>query len=118
MKELENFGKLKTEVHQEANKKQEYKFIGDIILKTGCKLFAYDAERDTMKEIVVKKNKVASFAGESIENSKAQYNPKYVYFQAINEKNARKKLDKYKGGLYAIAESFEKKKEEKLKLPY
>ena len=114
MKELENLKASKVEIHQEQNKKQEYKFIGNVHIKTGCKLWSYDSEKDAMIEVKISTKGAISLSGEVVESPKAQYNPSYIYFQAINEKNARKKLKKYREGDYDQAESFEKKHFESL----
>lgn len=109
MKELENFKENKVELHQEQNQKVENKFIGTVYIKTGCKLFYFNPENDEMKEQVLVKKGMVDFSGQVIEAKKAQHNPKYIYFQAINEKNARRKLARYRAGEYDIAENFEKK---------
>lgn len=115
MKELHNFKGDKVEIHQEQNQKVENKFIGTVWIKNGCKLFVYNPEDDTMKEQDLVKKGMVDFTGQVIEAKKAQHNPKYLYFQAINEKNARRKLARYKKGEYGIAENFEKKEFQNLK---
>lgn len=106
MNELEI--KSKVEIHQEAEKKQEYKLVGSLRMKTGCKLFSYCTETDSgVREVNVQKNNTVSYIGGEVENSKAQFNPDLVYFQAINEKNALRKLDKYKKGDYTVVENFD-----------
>lgn len=109
MKELDKLNINKVELHAEQNQKVENKFIGTAYIRTGCKLFYYNPENDEMKEQPLVKKGMVDFNGQVIEAKKSQYNPKYIYFQAINEKNARKKLKKYRGGQYDIAETFEKK---------
>ena len=118
MKELHNFKADKLEIHQEQNQKVENKYIGTCYIKTGCKLWAYNPENDEMKEQKLVKKGAVDFTGQVIEAKKAQHNPRYIYFQAINEKNARKKLARYKAGEYNIAEIFEKKQFENLKDVY
>src|SRR3990172_4122092 len=109
MKELHNFKADKLEIHQEQNQKVENKYIGTCYIKTGCKLWAYNPENDKMKEQKLVKKGAVDFTGQVIEAKKAQHNPRYIYFQAINEKNARKKLARYRKGEYHLAEHFEKK---------
>lgn len=116
MKELENNNSTKVEIHQEQNQKQEYKFIGRVHLIHGCKLWSYNPEKDEMKEVKAVGKASISLDGNVNTKREAQYNPKYIYFQAINEKNARRKLEKYKNGNYKVAENFEEKKFESL--PY
>ena len=114
MKELESHSKFKAEVHQEQNQKVEYKFIGSCFIKNGCKLYSYDSEKDEMKEVAVSKKASINLNKEVVNNKESQHNPKFLYFQAINEKNARRKLKKYKDGDYSVAESFEEREFEKL----
>lgn len=109
MKELQNIKQERVELHAEQNQKVENKYIGTVWIKTGCKLFVYNPENDEMKEQPLTKKGMIDFTGQVIEAKKAQHNPKYIYFQAINEKNARRKLARYKNGEYGIAENFEKK---------
>ena len=78
-------------------------------------MFYYNPENDEMKEQKLTKKGMLDFSGQVIESKKAQHNPKYIYFQAINEKNARRKLAKYRKGQYNLAENFEKKEFESLK---
>ena len=113
-----NFKADKVEIHQEQNQKVENKYIGTVWIKTGCKLWVYNPENDEMKEQKLVKKGAVDFSGQVIEAKKAQHNPRYIYFQAINEKNARKKLARYKAGEYGIAETFEKKQFENLKDVY
>ena len=105
MNELTNIARV--EIHAEAEKKQEYKLVGSLRMKTGCKLYSYDKNSETLMEVSVKHNNTASYTGEEVENSKAQFNPEFVYFQAINEKNAIRKLDKWKRGDWSVVESFD-----------
>ena len=109
MKELDKLNIDKVELHAEQNQKVENKYIGTVWIRTGCKLFFYNPENDEMKEQPLVKKGMVDFNGQVIEAKKSQHNPKYIYFQAINEKNARRKLARYKKGEYNIAENFEKK---------
>lgn len=109
MKELQDIKSHKMEIHQEQNQKVENKFIGTVWIKNGCKLFFYNPENDEMKEQPLTKKGMVDFTGKEIEAKKAQHNPRYIYFQAINEKNARRKLERYKKGEYHLCESFQKK---------
>ena len=105
----------KVEQHQEQNQKQEYKFIGTIVLKTGRKLFAYDSEKNEMNEVkIIGGNTIDFTTGEPTENKKANHNPKFIYFQTINKKNAWRKLAQFRNGKYEVAEGFEPIKKEQL----
>jgi hypothetical protein len=125
MKELTNIAPV--EIHQEAEKKQEYKFFGSFVLKTGCKLYSYDPDSmdGRVKEVVIKKVSTAVYSGspknkltcETQVNNTAQHNSLFIYFQAINEKNAVRKLKRWLAGDYSIAESFEEREKPAI-LPY
>jgi len=67
-----------------------------------------------MSEIPLVKKGMVGFDGQVIEAKKAQYNPRHLYFQAINEKNARRKLKRYLAGEYNLSETFEPKEFEQL----
>lgn len=115
MKELDKLNRERVELHAEQNQKVENKFIGTVWIKTGCKLWVYNPENDEMKEQSLTKKGMVDFTGQVVEAKKAQHNPKYIYFQAINEKNARRKLARYIKGEYHLAETFEKKEFDNLK---
>ena len=109
MKELEKLTRDRLELHAEQNQRVENKYIGTVWIKTGCRLFYYNPENDEMKEQPLVKKGMVDLSGNTIEAKKSQHNPKYIYFQAINEKNARRKLARYRKGEYNLAETFEKK---------
>lgn len=106
--------KDKFEQGQEQNQKQEYKFIGSIQIRRGMKLFCYDSGKDQMKEVKISKQAAADLSGSIIENKQAQHDPKLIYFQSINERNARRKLRRFKAGDWNVAENFKKKNSEPL----
>ncbi len=116
MKELETKIILgeKIENHQQVNQKQEYKFIESIIPKSGRDLWSYNPDNDEMKRIEIIKKGSVDYKGNPIENQQAQYNPYHLYFWAVNEKNARKKLNQYRQGNLSVLEDFQPK-EEKMK---
>lgn len=86
---------LPNEVVLEQKQQQEFKLVGSIVIRRGCKLFAYDAKKDEMKEVEVVKKESVDLKGETVTNKQATYNPKLHYVQAINEKNARRKLTNF-----------------------
>ena len=108
--------KTKSDSHEERNQKQEYKFFGSLTLKKGCKLFVYNSDTQTMCEVKLIKKATISITKEIVENKQATYNPEHLYFQAINFKNAWRKLGQYKNGNISVAEDFEPKHKEPL--PY
>lgn len=118
MKEINN--QPKTELAQEQNQKQEYKQVGSIYMKTGCKLFAYNTETVKMEEVKQANltKGIVNFDGTPHTERQTQYNPACLYFQAINLKNAMRKLSKYQAGDYSHAETFETRTFEKLPTLY
>lgn len=123
MKELSPFKKV--EIHQEAEKKQEYKFMGSLKLKTGCILFSFNPDTNILTEVKIKKTSTVMYSGSpkngltsnTSENNTANFMSGYVYFQAINLKNAGRKLARYKAGDYSVVEKFETA-DEPMKLAY
>lgn len=104
----------KFEQGQEQNQKQEYKFVGSISMRPGMTLYCYDSNKDEMKVVNISKQAAADLTGNVIENKQAQHNPKFIYFQSLNERNARKKLAKFKAGNWNVAENFKSQKKESL----
>jgi len=92
MKEISDIKSEKIEVHQEVNQQKEYKLIGQMQLKTGCKLWGFNPETQEMKEIVTTAPDSLTINGEPLANRKADYNHNLIYVQAINKKNAAKKV--------------------------
>jgi hypothetical protein len=106
--------KPETQITQEKKDKQEYKYVGKVHIKSGCKLWAYNPKEDKMNEVTIAALGTIDFFGNVIEGGKAQFNPNFIYFQAINKKNALRKLNQYKNGKHEVAETFEPKEFEKL----
>lgn len=102
------------EQHQEQKQRQEYKFLGTVIIRKGLKMFEYNSEKDTMKEVRTTEQAIGDLYGNTIKNKKALANSKYLYFQALNERNARRKLKQFKEGNYTVSEQFETIKTEQL----
>jgi len=111
MKELETpltQSRHEQAIHAESKQKQEYRFIGKCKVRSGLKLWAYNPDENTMTEVSIDRNTVVDFTtGLPQSNDKAQYNPKLNYFQAINEKNAWKKLEKLRAGDHSVEENFD-----------
>lgn len=97
------------ELTQEKKDRQEEKFIGKVHLKSGCSLWAYDSDSDTMTVVKINGKASINMSGEIHTESRAMYNPKHLYFQAINERSARRKLKQYRDGNWSVVEDFSPK---------
>ncbi len=106
MNEIHDFKKDRVEITQEKKDRQEEKFIGKVHLKTGCSLWAYNPEADTMTVVKINGTVNINMQGEAQTESRAMYNPKFLYFQATKEKSARRKLHQYREGKFEVAEDF------------
>lgn len=76
--------------------KQEYKKIGTIILKTGMKLYTFTFDNLMIEEVKInRKESAIDIHGKQVKNAQAIYNPKALYIQALNMKNAQRKVLKW-----------------------
>lgn len=102
-KTKDNF--TKPEVEQQEQEKQEYKIFGTFIRRKGMKLFQYNSTKDELEEIYIQPKTQMSIG---IENGKlkdkdeayeeAVVDSRYIHFEALNWKNARKRVSNYKKG--------------------
>lgn len=77
----------KTEIQAEANQRQEYKYMGTISLKPGMKLFKFSPQDAELTEVEIKKTK-------DVKNDQVLYDPRCIYFPALNRTNAERKATK------------------------
>lgn len=90
--DAEEIQKLRTKDEIVAPVKREYKKVGSMILKRGMTLFAFDFETGVLEPVKIDRRKsIVDFYGRSVKNARAEYNPKALYVQALNRKNAEKK---------------------------
>lgn len=91
--ETERF-RIKDEIVAPA--KLEYKKVGSIILKPGMTLYAFSFETGILEPVKIdRKETMIGFDGKPVKNARAEYNPKALYIQALNTKNAERKLMKF-----------------------
>ena len=83
------------EIHRAKKQKQEYKHIGSIKIIKGLTLYACNMETQEINKVVIEKKASIGLDGKEVRQQKAQHDPKCVYIQAINIKNARRKLEKF-----------------------
>ncbi len=92
----ENPQKLKTDHEIVAPAKLEYKKVGSIILKPGMTLYAFSFETGILKPVKInRKETMIGFDGNPIKNARAEYDPNALYIQALNMKNAERKVMKF-----------------------
>lgn len=89
----------KVEVHEEAQQKQEYRFIGSMRLYKGCKLYSFNPENGHFQEeqLTINYNERLDnklLHREQTSKYKAQYDPNKIYCIASNQKNALRKFGK------------------------
>ena len=88
---------LKTKEQKEvsAKQKQEYKYLGSMRMINGLKLWEYDTQTNVLKLAEIQKNNAVNFGTKKASgNSKVTHNPKAIYIQALNYKNAKRKIEK------------------------
>lgn len=84
--------KPEKEIHAQVKQKQEYKFIGSIRMIRGLKLYSFNTSTFKLKVVEIQRKVSVGMEGEAVKHNKAQYNPKLIYVQALNEKNAARKV--------------------------
>lgn len=76
--------------------RQEYKKIGSINLKRGMTLYEFDKKTLLLKPVEIdRKETMVDINGKPVKNAQAKYNPDALYIQALNLKNAYKKVMKF-----------------------
>ena len=95
MKELENT-KPDTQQEIKAQAKQEFKYIGKIVLRKGCRLYGWNYVTDTLAEVILTKDLKITKFGKAEVKQKATHAADTLYIQAINLANARRKANNLK----------------------
>lgn len=79
----------------------EYKYVGTIRRKRGHTLFSFDPETKKIESVELQRNVAVGIDGKPLTSNKVTtFNPKRIYFFALNERNARKKVIKMGFNLY------------------
>jgi len=102
----ENINKNDIEVVQK--EQQEYHLIGSFLRTRGLRLFTYNPKDDLISEIKVEKEKIVTTAIDPLTNSlvmndrmskeKCLIDTRNIPFEALNPKNAQKRVGKFKRG--------------------
>lgn len=75
--------------------KQEYKFVGSIQKIPGLRLYSYNTITGDIKLVKVQQEVMLDIHGKTTHKIKALDDPKLLYVQALNLKNAARKFGKY-----------------------
>jgi hypothetical protein len=94
------------EIEQVQQEKQEFKLFGTYLRTAGLNLYCYNPHKDIVEEVEVKSNLKTcvltplevGYVVEDYEKPKVQVNPAWDYFEALNLKNAVKRIEKFKQG--------------------
>lgn len=70
----------------------EYRFFGSITLKKGLKLYQFNTETGWLEEVKIKKEAIIGIDGEAHKKMEANYDSRCIYLQALNLKNAKRKV--------------------------
>lgn len=107
MEELKNQkATTDNEIQIVQNKKSEYAFLSEYRYRKGLTLFSFDPENGSLEQAkVLKKEQCILFRNtegaldyEDTGHFVVQVYPKFVYFQALNESSARKRVNKFSQG--------------------
>lgn len=86
---------LKPEIGIVENKKTEYRLVASMRRRKGQTLFAFNPESGELRKVDIQQEKIVGIDGRPVIRSRVtDYNPKEVYFFALNFPNAIRKLQK------------------------
>lgn len=109
--------KPEIEVSQELKREKHYKLLGSIVLKKGMTLFSYNSETTELKRVKVEKPTTLDYTTkEATAKSKVIHDGRCEYFQALNVRNAKKKIRKEYGLFVKIVYVEEKPQSPLLKI--
>ena len=94
------------EIEQVQQEMQEFKLLGTYLRTVGLNLYCYNPHKDTVEYVEVKSNSKTcvlkplkvGYLIEDYERPKIEVNPNWDYFEALNYKNACKRVEKFKQG--------------------
>lgn len=85
-------------IEAEAKQQKEYHYIGSVLRRKGLTLYEFNTETKELKKADVQRKVNVDFAtGETVYKSEVTYRQGCIYVQALNEKNARKRILKMMG---------------------
>lgn len=78
----------------EETRRQEYKFVGSYRYNPKLNMYRIHTGSFEVEEVEIKKEVMVGLEGEVIKKNRAEYDPNWIYFQALNWKNAGRKAGK------------------------
>ena len=96
----------KNEIEQVQQQKQEFRLLGTYFRTSGLNLYCYNPHKNIVEEVQLKSNSKTcvliplekGYLIEDYEKPKISVNPNWDYFEALNIKNAIKRVEKFKQG--------------------
>ena len=96
----------KNEIEQVQQQKQEFRLLGTYFRTSGLNLYCYNPHKNIVEEVQLKSNSKTcvliplekGYLIEDYEKPKISVNPNWDYFEALNLKNAIKRVKKFKQG--------------------
>ena len=96
----------KNEIEQVQQQKQEFRLLGTYFRTSGLNLYCYNPHKNIVEEVQLKSNSKTcvliplekGYLIEDYEKPKISVNPNWDYFEALNLKNAIKRVEKFKQG--------------------
>ena len=98
----------KYEMEMVENEKQEYKLIGSFIRTKGLRLFVYNPRTGDITEVLPESKKTLEIGVDSLNGNfqqikgakqeRADIDTRNIPFEALNLKNAKKRVEKYESG--------------------
>ena len=96
----------KNEIEQVQQQKQEFRLLGTYFRTSGLSLYCYNPHKNIVEEVQLKRNSKTcvliplekGYLIEDYEKPKISVNPNWDYFEALNIKNAIKRVEKFKQG--------------------
>ena len=96
----------KNEIEQVQQQKQEFRLLGTYFRTSGLNLYCYNPHKNIVEEVQLKRNSKTcvliplekGYLIEDYEKPKISVNPNWDYFEALNLKNAIKRVEKFKQG--------------------
>lgn len=95
----------KPEMEMVENEKDEFKLIGKYMRTKGLSLFSYNSMKDELRIVKIDKKKDLSITFEEaqmgtkeVTEEECVVDSRNIHFEALNMKNAKKRVQKYKDG--------------------
>jgi len=95
----------KPEIERVEREKDEYKLIGRYLRKKGLRLYAYNPRNDELVECNIRKKEAVNLIPEEgklipvdLGLEEVTVDTRYIHFEALNQKNAEKRIRRWKEG--------------------